>query len=404
MMQRPVVQCGLDRLLCDPEALQSLRGARVGVLAHPSSVTRQFEHIIDALVALGIRPVRLFGPEHGLRGEAQDMVAVSGEVDSWTGIPTVSLYGHTEESLTPSEADLDGLDIVLVDLLDVGARYYTFVYTALLMVRACNRAGIAVWVLDRPNPLGDAVEGPTVATGFSSFVGMLPLPTRHGLTLAGVLRFAIGRGETLVFRTFEATGAPASAYYDALDVPWVLPSPNMPTLETAVVYPGQCLLEGTILSEGRGTTRPFELFGAPWIDAPRLRSAFQRLELPGVVSRLARFEPRFQKYAGVGCNGLQLHVTDRRTFRPVATSTALLWLLRQHHPQAFGWRDAAYEFVHDIPAIDLLFGTDALRLAIDGGATLDEVLALLQTPTWLVDAVAEAHRAPEPTDTTRSDP
>lgn len=376
---RQAIRTGLDVLLDDAVLLDVLRSRRVGLLAHGASVTSTFEHAVDALVAAGVNLRRLFGPEHGLRGEAQDMIAVETEVDPLSGIPVVSLYGHTFESLTPRERDLDGLDVVVIDLQDVGSRYYTYVYTAMLMAEACRVAGVEVWILDRPNPIGDATEGPPLRAGFESFVGMLPIPIRHGLTPAEVLRAAEHAGRGGPARIVACEHYRRSSYGDQTDAPWVLPSPNMPTVDTAVVYPGMCLLEGTNLSEGRGTTRPFEIFGAPWVDAPALRAELERIELGGVRWRLLGFEPTFQKWARQRCRGLQLHVVERATFRPVLTATAILWACRRLFGRDFAWREKAYEFVDQIPAIDLLYGSDDVRRAIDSGADFADVAALLAT-------------------------
>lgn len=382
------VRCGLDVLLADDARLDSLRGRRVGLLAHAASVTRNFEHAIDALRGADVPLVRLFGPEHGLRGEAQDMIAVDAGVDPLSGLETVSLYGSSFDSLEPPPGSLDDLDVLLIDLQDVGSRYYTYVYTAWFVARACARAGVEAWVLDRPNPLGRAVEGPSVEDGFTSFVGMLPLPNRHGLSVAEVLRFA-AQDEPFTFRVVSTSVDVSERWFDEHDAPWVMPSPNMPTLDTALVYPGLCLLEGTNLSEGRGTTRPFELFGAPYVDASALRERLRSLELPGVRFRLASFEPTFQKWARTGCRGLQLHVTDRDAFLPFQTGAAIVWACRQLF-DGFEWRRDAYEFVDDIPAIDLLFGSARPRTLIDEGASFEALSAVLVTPEGTRERVRAA--------------
>ncbi|MCB9531513.1 MAG: DUF1343 domain-containing protein [Myxococcales bacterium] len=389
MPTRRAVSTGLDRLLADQGALKHLAARRVGLLANPTSVTRGFVHAVDALIAAGVRPDRLFGPEHGVRGEAQDMIAVAQDVDPISGISTVSLYGAAVESLAPTPDQLDGLDLLLIDLQDVGSRYYTYVYTAMLTAEACTRAGVEVWVLDRPNPIAAAVEGPAVDVGFESFVGMLPLPNRHGLTLAEVLRFASRHGRALDARIWECDGWTRTLWADDHDAPWVIPSPNMPTLDTAVVYPGMCLLEGTNLSEGRGTTRPFELFGAPYVDARRLAAALDALNLPGVALRLASFEPTFQKWGRQRCGGLQLHVTDREAFLPLVTGAAVVWAAHALFPE-FEWRAEAYEFVDSVPAIDLLFGSARPRQCIESGGSFADLRALLETPATTADEVAAA--------------
>lgn len=362
---------GLDRLLSEDALLGRLRRRKVGVLAHAASVTSQHVHVVDALVALEVPPVLLFGPEHGLRGAAQDMVGVDSAVDPLTGIPVVSLYGHALETLTPRAADLQDLDVLVIDLQDVGARYYTYVYTAWLAAREALRHGVEVVVLDRPNPIGRSIEGQPLPEAWTSFVGLLPgLPPRHGLTLAEVIAWGLGDPNVdgfSVIRGVEREGAIAP--------PWVMPSPNMPTVDTALVYPGMCLLEGTNLSEGRGTTRPFELFGAPWLDAVGLCNALRPLDLPGVRFRPTLIHPMFQKHARVDCGALQLHVIDADAFLPLRTGTAILACVAQLHPETFGWRQEPYEFVSDRLAIDLLAGGPELRRSIDEGAAIDTSLS-----------------------------
>jgi uncharacterized protein YbbC (DUF1343 family) len=260
----------------------------------------------------------------------------------------------------------------------VGSRYYTYVWTLALAMRVCKQLGIEVVVLDRPNPLGGLerdIEGPLVRSGFESFVGLYPVATRHGLTPGEVARYVnecLGIGCKLT--VVPMAGWRRSMFYEQTGLPWVLPSPNMPTVDTAFVYPGMCLVEGTELSEGRGTTRPFEISGAPFIDPWRLVAALDELKLPGVRFRPLVFRPTFHKFAGKPCGGIQLHVTDRRVFRPLKTGVAFLWQVKRMWPEAFAWRKKAYEFVDAIPAIDLLAGSAELRAQIDRGAPLDEIV------------------------------
>ena len=364
-----MVRTGLEVLLTDTSRLSRLNGARIGLLVNPTSVTRDLVHAVDALLASGVVVERLFGPEHGVRGEAQDMEAVDEAFDPITGIPTVSLYGADEDSLRPRDSDLDGLDLVICDIQDIGARYYTYVYTIGLMMDACGREGVEVWVLDRPNPLGGtAVEGNVVLDEYRSFVGMQPLAVRHGMTAGELAQFFVRFGGwTCELDVVEMEGWTRGAWYDDTQLPWVMPSPNMPTLETATVYPGQCLLEGTNCSEGRGTTRPFELFGAPWVDVVELHDALVEHDLPGVVFRRASFRPMFQKHAGHTCAGLQIHVTDRASYDNMATSFAIIQALFRLGPADFRWRDEAYEFVGDRLAIDLLLGDPVLRMGLEDG-------------------------------------
>ncbi|MBP1612508.1 MAG: hypothetical protein H6Q01_1171 [Acidobacteria bacterium] len=313
--------------------------------------------------------MRLFAPEHGSGGGQQDMIAVDERRDALTGLPVVSLYGESEASLAPSDAALAGLDVLVADLADVGARYYTFYATIVRAIEAAARAGLRVVVCDRPNPLGGVlIEGNIVAPAYRSFVGELPVPNRHGMTVGELCRFAVAeRGLAAELAVVPCAGWSRADWWGETGLPWVLPSPNMPTLETATVYPGMCLVEGTNLSEGRGTTRPFELAGAPWLDGPALAAQLARWELPGVLFRPVRFLPAFQKHAGTECQGVQLHVTDRLAFRPVRTGIAFLAAARAQDPGRFRWREEPYEFVADRPAIDLLAGGPGWREAIETG-------------------------------------
>ncbi len=363
------VQTGLDALLADPDRLDQLEQRRVGLLVNPTSVTRELVHAVDALRARDVNVVRLFGPEHGVRGEAQDMEAVAESFDPITGIPTVSLYGHTFESLQPSPDDLDGLDVVIADMQDIGARYYTYIYTIGLMMDACGDAGIDVWVLDRPNPIGGrAVEGNVVLDEYRSFVGMQPLAVRHGMTAGEAAQFFDRfAGWDCDLTVIPMQGWKRSMWFDETGLPWVMPSPNMPTLDTATVYPGQCLLEGTNASEARGTTRPFEFFGAPYVDAVDLQQKLEEYELPGCRFRQVSFRPKFQKHADTTCAGLQVHVTERDRFESLTMSFCILSALWSLYPGEFRWREEAYEFVEDQLAIDLLLGDPILRKGIEDG-------------------------------------
>lgn len=381
------VQVGLEVLLQEHRSL--FAGRRLGLLANPTAVDHRLAHAVDLLVAAGARLVALFGPEHGLGGTVQDMVGVETSTSSSRAIPVYSLYGETEASLAPRDAWLQGLDAVLVDLQDIGSRYYTYVWTAALMLRSCARLGVQVIVLDRPNPLGGGlIEGPSIAAGFESFVGLHPLPVRHGLTIGELLR--LYRAEEQLDVELEVVplrGWTRDHYFDATDLPWVLPSPNMPTLDTALVYPGGCLLEGTNLSEGRGTTRPFEICGAPWLEPEAFAAQLAREDLPGVRFRPLQFRPTFQKHHGIDCGGVQLHVIDRTRFRPLRTGVALLRAAKLCQAEAFGWREAVYEFVSDRPAIDLLAGGSWLREGLDAGVEVEALVA-----GWSADEADFAER------------
>jgi uncharacterized protein YbbC (DUF1343 family) len=379
-----VVQTGLD-VLC-AERLELLRGRRVGVLCHPASVAADLVHVVDRLIAAGVRPTRLFGPEHGVRGEAQDMIGVGDDRDARTGIPVSSLYGETFESLAPSQVELGEVDVLVVDLQDVGSRYYTYVWTMALAMQAAARAGVAVVVLDRPNPLGGqeaAIEGGNVEPGCESFVGLGAVPVRHGMTageIAQLVRAGLPWGGPRFARAIDCDltvlamrGWRRAMAFEDTGLPWVMPSPNMPTVDTAFAYPGQCLVEGTNLSEARGTTRPFELVGAPFLDGHRLAKRLAALDLPGVRFRPVSFLPMFHKFAGRSCGGVQLHVTDRARFQPYRASLALLAAARAEAPADFRWRTETYEFVSDPPAIDLLTGSAFVRRALDGAASTANV-------------------------------
>src|SRR5688572_24014789 len=284
--------------------------------------------------------------------------------DARRRIPVYSLYSETRE---PTAEMLNGLDALVIDLQDIGARIYTYIYTMANCLRACGRHQIPVIVCDRPNPInGSDVEGETLKSGYESFVGLFPIPMRHGMTIAELARFfndAFALGATLEVTQME--GWRREMYGDMTDLPWVMPSPNMPTLETAVVYPGTVLFEGTMLSEGRGTTRPFELVGAPWISAERFAREMNALGLPGAHFRPAVFEPTFQKHGKISCGGCQIHATDRAAFRPVLTGAALIQMFRRFDPESFAWRQPPYEYEHTKLPIDILAGSDALRLQVE---------------------------------------
>ncbi len=374
MLTTPRVRTGLAVLR--DLGFAPLRGLRVGLVTHAAAVDETLRPAADLLAeAPGVSLAVLFGPEHGLQGTAQDLIGVPDGGDPGAGVPVVSLYGATFASLSPTAEHLRGLDALVIDLQDVGSRYYTFQATMLLCLEAAARHNLLTVVLDRPNPLGgEAVEGPLLQPGYESFVGIHPIVTRHGLTIGELARlYQAERRLSGPLQVVACEGWRRAMDFDRTGLPWVLPSPNMPTLETAFVYPGQCLLEGTNLSEGRGTTRPFELCGAPWVDGRAVCTRLRDEGLPGVRFRPAWFQPTFQKFAGRPCGGLQLHVTDRAAFQPVRTGLAVLAALRQSAGAHFDWRREPYEFVADRPAIDLLFGSDRERNALEAGQTPREI-------------------------------
>ena len=379
-----------------------LRDRRVGLLMHPASVTSRFvssrQVVTDLLGAKSLRA--LFGPQHGIAGEKQDNMIESGHgADADLGIPIYSLYSETR---SPTPKMLRDIDVLLVDLQDVGTRVYTFEWTVALALEACAQMGKEVVVLDRPNPLGgEALEGNLIRPGYTSFVGLYPVPMRHALTLgelAALVNARLAGGNGAMGR--DGAGARSKRRKDGAGwrftglcdltvvpmegwrrrmlfpdtgLPWVLPSPNMPMFDTAVVYPGQVLLEGTSLSEGRGTTRPFEIFGAPWLDTRAVASRFDRRRLPGLVLREHPFEPTFQKWAGQVCQGFQIQVTDVGTFRPYLTTLALLQDIIAEHRDRFEWKQPPYEYVTDRLPIDVLTGDPALREALESGAELRDL-------------------------------
>ncbi|MBS2027685.1 MAG: DUF1343 domain-containing protein [Deltaproteobacteria bacterium] len=355
-----------------------LRGKRVGAICNPTAVDDTFRHLADLLrEANGVTLAALFGPEHGVRGAAQDMIGVDSDRDPKTGVPVHSLYGKTFDSLKPTPESLQGLDALVFDIQDVGSRYYTFVYTMALCMQAAAKAKIPFFVLDRPNPIGlEAVEGNIVHEGFGSFVGMYPIATRHGMTAGELAKyFNVEHGIGCELTVIACEGLKRSMLWEDMGLQFVPPSPNMPTPDTALVYPGMCLAEGTNLNEGRGTTRPFEIFGAPYLDPEEYAAALTAEKLPGVMFRPLHFLPTFHKHAGKDCGGVMIHVTDKRAFLPVRTGAAtMLHAWRQAHTRGFAWRTEKYEFVDDVLAIDLLFGTDSVRKGIEAGKPLDGCL------------------------------
>ncbi len=371
-----MIKTGLEVLVQDGCA--PLRGRRVGLLVHPASVDGSLRHAVALLEGDRAVDLRvLLGPQHGLRGETQDnMIEWEGFTDPATGLPVFSLYG---EHRRPTAAMLEGIDVLVIDMQDVGARYYTFIWTMLLCLEACAEQGRRVLILDRPNPLGgEAVEGTMLAPEYTSFVGLAPLPMRHGLTMGELARlFKATRNLDVELDVLPMAGWRRAMDFAATGLPWVMPSPNMPTLDTARVYPGGCLLEGTNLSEGRGTTRPFEILGAPFIVPEALCARLEGAQLPGCILRPLFFQPTFHKFAGEVCGGVQVHVTDPAAFRPVATYVAVLAAVRALWPEDFAWRQPPYEYETNKLPIDILAGGLRLREAVDAGTGVWELAA-----TW----------------------
>lgn len=361
-----------------------LRGRTVGIVCNPASIDTQFRHVIDRLEAGGVTVGAIFGPQHGFRSDLQENMIESphGE-DRSRGVRVYSLYSETR---TPTPEMLAGLDALVIDLQDVGTRIYTYIYTMANCMTAAAKAGLPVIVCDRPNPIGGhLVEGPMLHDGFTSFVGQYPIPMRHGMTigeLAKMFNEHFGIGAKLEVVTMQ--GWSRTTWWDQTGLPWVLPSPNIPTFESAIVYPGTVLFEGTNVSEARGTTKPFELCGAPWVQNPeRFAHGLNARTLPGVVFRPHAFEPVFHKHAGVLCGGCQIHITDRETFRAVEVGVALIEAFRTESPDQFAWREPPYEYEYTIPPIDILFGSAALREGLEGGSTTSELAR-----SWSVEMAA----------------
>ena len=371
------VQLGCERLL----ASGSLDGKRVGLVCNPASVDSQLRHVADLFARdPKARLAALLGPQHGFRSDVQDNMieTVHGE-DSTRRVPVYSLYSETRE---PTAQMLADLDVLVIDLQDVGSRIYTFIYTMANCLIAARKHGVKAVVCDRPNPIGGAdVEGPMLVRGFESFVGQYPIPMRHGMTigeLAQLFNAEFGIGAEL--EVVDMHGWTRGMYFDVTGLPWVMPSPNMPTLDTAIVYPGAVLFEGTNVSEGRGTTRPFEITGAPWPVAERFAEQMNALGLGGAFFRPAVFEPTFQKHAKTPCAGCQMHVLDRRAFKPVEAGVALIKAFRDAGPAQFAWRQPPYEYEHTTMPIDILAGSSELREQIEAGMSARDIARSWTTP------------------------
>ena len=365
-MTAPRVRTGLDRL---PEMGELLRGLRVGLIANPSSVDASFRHARDVVARLpGVTLAALFAPEHGFDAVEQDLIEIA---DGGGPIPVHSLYGPTRR---PTAAMLEGLDALVFDIQDIGSRYYTYVWTMAHAMEAAAEHRKRIVVLDRPNPIGGAIEGNLIRDDHRSFVGLYPLPNRHGMTageIAGLVNRQYGIGADLV--VVGCPGWTPDQWLDDTGLPFVPPSPNMPTLDTATVYPGACLIEGTNLSEGRGTTRPFEVCGAPWVDGTRLAAALAEEELPGVHFRPVRFRPTFHKFANEECGGVMQHVLNRGSYLPWRTGIAILNQARRLWPAEFAWRQPPYEYELERLPIDILGGSPDLREGIEAGRTTAEI-------------------------------
>src|SRR5689334_7549645 len=370
---RHQIKLGLERLLDD--RIASVKNARVGLVCNQASVDNSFQHAADLLFDHpAINLTTLFGPQHGIRGDVQDNMIETGHArDRRTGLPIYSLYSETRE---PTDEMLNDVDVMLVDLQGVGCRIYTFAYTMANCMRVAARLGKKVVVCDRPNPIGgEQVAGNVTEAGHESFVGQYLLPTRHGMTMGELARlfndhFGIGCELEVV----ELGGWSRDLWYGDTDGPWVLPSPNIPTPNSCKVFPGTVHLEGTQMSEGRGTTRPFELVGAPYVEADQYASELMKLNLPGVLFRASVFMPTFQKHGGKACGGVQIHVTDREAFEPVQTGIAIVKTAYDMYPNDFRWKDPPYEYEYTRNPFDVISGTTKLREQIERGDSLEAIV------------------------------
>ena len=368
------VRLGLERLLDGPDR-KLITGQRLGLVCNPASIDSRIVHASDRLASGDWTLAALFGPQHGFRSDLQEnMIESPHAQDAKRRAPVHSLYSETRE---PTAEMLADIDVLVIDLQDVGTRIYTYIYTMANCLRAARRHGLRVVVCDRPNPInGTDIEGAALDPAYASFVGQFPIPMRHGLTIGEAARlFNDHFGLNAAVDVVPMDGWARPMYYDETGLPWVLPSPNIPTLDSAIVYPGGVLFEGTLVSEGRGTTRPFEIIGAPWIDGERFAEAMNRRRLPGVSFRPVFFEPTFHKHTQTPSGGCQVHVTDRSAYRSLRVAVEMLEEFRQEAPAEKLWRDPPYEYETVKPPIDILYGSDRLRRGIDAGEPAASIAA-----------------------------
>ncbi len=367
-----MVKTGLEILLESKVGL--LEGSRVGLIVNPASINSRFEHAADLFHQHPqIKLTGLFGPQHGIRGETQDnMIEWQTFRDPRTALPAYSLYG---EERKPTPEMLADVDVLVFDIQDVGTRVYTFIYTMAFAMEAARECRKRFIVLDRPNPIGGIqIEGNILEPEFQSFVGMFPIAMRHGMTI-GELALMFNRefGIDSELEVVKMEGWRRSMWYEDTRLPWVMPSPNMPTVDTAVVYPGSVMFEGTNVSEGRGTTRPFEIIGAPYIEPDELSEVLIKDKLPGVVFRPLHFQPAFHKFAGELCGGIQIHITDRGSFKAVITGVAIISAIRRLYPDGFQWKQPPYEYVYDKLPFDVINGGSRLREQIEAGTNVAQI-------------------------------
>ena len=358
---------GVDVLLENPK--KYLGNNQIGLITNPTGITTSLESTLDAFHKHEkIKLKAVFGPEHGARGDIQDALEVSNHIDPHTGLTVYSLYG---EHMAPSEEMLDGIDMLVFDIQDCGARFYTYVSTLTYCMESAKKQGVSIIVLDRPNPInGESVEGNILEQGFDSFIGLHPIPIRHGMTI-GELSSFINSTIKCDLSVIPMERWYRDQWFDETGLPWVQPSPNLPSLEAATVFPGTCFFEGVNVSEGRGTTRPFEYLGAPWVDGKRWADSMNTLGLPGVGFRSCYFTPTFWRFKGERCSGVQVHVTDRNVLKPVETGLHLLSTLMALHPR-FQFNEPTYDSRRHF---DLLAGTDKLRMQLENGDPVESILA-----------------------------
>lgn len=380
------MQLGIDILLRERQNL--IKGKRIGILAHAASLDIHGNHTIDRIARLRLGPITaLFGPEHGISTQAQDMETVESTIDPSSKVPIYSLYGATIDSLKPTHKMMDDIDVLVVDLQDIGSRYYTYVWTACLCAEACAEFGKQIIICDRPNPIGGRlVEGAGIEAGYESFVGLLSLPVRHGMTIGEIVNYAnVKQGWNANIEVVKVPGLSRNSEFPSLGISWANPSPNMRSYTAALLYPGMCLLEATNVSEGRGTDTPFEIVGAPYIDSKGLIDAFDTLALPGVHLAPTSFFPMRQKWAGRLCSGVRWVVEDAKIFQPYFTGLVFIWLMNKlYEGRGMKWRTAPYEFVTNRPAIDLLTGSALFREQIDT-LSVDEIKKMSVTPKEMLE-------------------
>lgn len=377
-LQRKLIKTGLEKVL-ESES-NTLNNLRIGLICNPASVNSEFRHAADLFFENEkINLTALFGPQHGIRGDVQDnMVETSHTIDRLTGLPVYSLYSETRQ---PTEEMVSNIDALVFDLQDVGCRVYTFIYTMANAMKSCAAFGKKMIVLDRPNPIGGiAVEGNLLEAGHESFVGQFPIPMRHGLTVGELaLLFNKEFNINCDLEIVKMDNWERGDFYDETDAPWVMPSPNMPTIDTTVVFPATVFFEGTEISEGRGTTRPFEIVGAPYIDGKEYAKKLKSLKLPGVIFRPLNFLPTFQKFAKQECEGVFLHVTDRENFEPVIAGLAMIKVLFDMYREQFQWKTTAYEYEFDRNPFDVIAGTTRIREMFEQEKSVEDIKLFWQT-------------------------